>query len=117
MLAFNLSTYLRVTDFSDGAMTCSLVAEAPKGLVADLQAKLAQWTGKTWNIVVTNPPKENAPLTLKEQADFEERKARETAMKDPNISLALNLFEGAGIAKVRATDGSAGGGDNDDDAR
>jgi len=107
ILTYNLQNYVRVSDFADGAIQCSLEPDAPKGLILDLQAKLQQWTGKPWNIKVESSAAAGSgggAMTLKEQIDKKDKEIKQQAAKDPLVKEALSMFAGANISKVSAND-------------
>ena len=96
---------VRLVRCEDGQLEIGLEANAPKGLVHDLQRKLTAWTGKRWIVVVS---KEQGAPTVRSQAEAKQAEIERDVESDPLVQAVLERFPGAKIVGVtqHAAEGS-----------
>jgi len=92
-----LQNDVRLVRCEDGQLEIALEANAPKGLVHDLQRKISAWTGKRWIVVVS---KEEGAPTVRAQADARQAELERGVQSDPLVQAVLNRFPGAKIVGV-----------------
>lgn len=93
--------------FQEGRIEFSPVGNAPRDMVQLLQARLREWTGKSWEVVSTES---EGRATLKQQEEAHKAELLEDAERDPVVSAVLNMFPRSKIIDVRfpgAADGLA----------
>lgn len=77
------------------------LAEGQDDITKSLTECLAQWTGQSWNVVMSEA--EGAPTLAAARAEAEAQRARD-AGDDPVVKAALDNFPGAEIVSVRSQD-------------
>ncbi|MDA1132526.1 MAG: DNA polymerase III subunit gamma/tau, partial [Proteobacteria bacterium] len=89
--------------FEPGRIEFRPNAHAPRDLASSLREKLAQWTGRSWAVVVSASG--GAP-TFAEAAEAERAGRLAAAADDATVRAVLDAFPGAAIREVReiATD-------------
>ncbi|MBS7542330.1 DNA polymerase III subunit gamma/tau [Ancylobacter oerskovii] len=99
-LKFSLENHVRPVAFEEGKLEIALTPEAGPSLVAELQNKLSDWTGRRWLVALS---REEGEQTVAEKA----KSARETLLSDvqanPLVEAVLSRFPGAKIVDVRTT--------------
>ena len=95
-----LQNDVRLVRCEDGQLEIALEANAPKGLVHDLQRKISGWTGKRWIVVVS---KEEGAATLRAQADERQADLERSIENDPLVQTVMKRFPGAKIVGVTQT--------------
>jgi len=90
----------------DGQLEIALEANAPKGLVHELQRKISAWTGKRWIVVVS---KEQGAPTMRAQADAKQAELERGVQSDPLVRAVLDRFPGAKIVGVTQATSDEGG--------
>ena len=81
-----------------GRLTFRPVGNAPRNLANAIAAKLRDWTGETWPVVVTE---EEGEGTSKERETRRREQLLADAEADPVVQAALRTFPGARIVDVR----------------
>jgi DNA polymerase-3 subunit gamma/tau len=92
---------VRLVRYEDGQLEITLEPSARKTLIADLQRKLSEWTGKRWVVVVSR--EEGAP-TVASQAQVKKSELEQGVRADPLVQAVLARFPGAEIVGVRRRD-------------
>jgi DNA polymerase-3 subunit gamma/tau len=93
-----LEQYVRPVRTQEGRLEISLAPGAPVGFVNDLSAKLHQWTGKRWVVILS--AEQGAP-TIKEQKEAKQSSLEQDVRKHPLVEAVLQRFPGAEIVAVR----------------
>jgi DNA polymerase-3 subunit gamma/tau len=93
-----LEQFVRPVRMQDGRLEISLAQGAPVGFVNNLSAKLHQWTGRRWVVILS--AEEGAP-TIKQQREASQDALELDARKDPLVEAVLQRFPGAEIVSVR----------------
>ena len=88
---------VRLVRCEDGQLEIALEQSAAKGLVHELQRKLAGWTGRRWIVVVS---KEQGEPTLRAQAEAQDAEIKRGVQSDPLVQAVMNRFPGATIVGV-----------------
>ena len=94
----DLQESVHLVRFEDGRIEFRPGAHAPADLASRLRARLAEWTGRPWAIVISAEP---GSATLREQKDAEAAAAVAEVQKDETVQAILAAFPGARIAEVR----------------
>jgi DNA polymerase-3 subunit gamma/tau len=97
-----LERSVHLVRFEQGHIEFRLAQGADTRLVADLQKKLAEWTGERWMVVLSQ---EAGEPTLQQQAEARQRSLKDDVRADPAVAAVLAAFPGAEIVAVRATAG------------
>ncbi len=103
-LKLALERDVRLTRFEDGAIEFSPAPGASPQLAQTLMRRLQEWTGRRWMVALSR--EEGAP-SLKEAADAKAQQAMNGVRADPLVRRALEIFPGAEIVAVRASQESA----------
>ena len=103
-LKLALERDVRLVRFEEGAIEFSPAPGASPQLAQILMRRLQEWTGRRWIVAVAR--EEGAP-SLKEVADEKARQAMNGVRADPLVRRALEVFPGAEIVAVRATEEAA----------
>ncbi|OLP59150.1 DNA polymerase III subunit gamma/tau [Xaviernesmea oryzae] len=98
VLKTNVRKFVRVVRIEPGRIEMNLPEDAPKTLVADLQRRLEEWTGRRWMVILSREPGEK---TLVEQETDAQEQLLTDARADPDVAAILARFPGARIADVR----------------
>ena len=85
----------------DGRLEISLAPGAPVGFANNLTAKLHEWTGKRWVVILS--AEEGAP-TKAEQKAASQSALEQDVRKHPLVEAVLQRFPGAEIVAVRSRD-------------
>jgi len=93
-----LEKFVRPVRIQEGRLEIALTEDAPVGFANSLSAKLHEWTGKRW-VVVLAP--QQGGQTVEEQRKSEETMRKEDALAHPLVQAALKSFPGAEIVAVR----------------
>ena len=101
-----LQNDVRLVRCEDGQLEIALEANAPKGLVHELQRKISAWTGKRWIVVVS---KEQGAPTMRAQADAKQAELERGVQSDPLVRAVLDRFPGAKIVGVTQATSDEGG--------
>ncbi|OLP53461.1 DNA polymerase III subunit gamma/tau [Rhizobium rhizosphaerae] len=98
VLKTNVRKFVRAVRIEPGRIEMNLPEEAPKTLVAELQRRLEEWTGRRWMVILSREPGEK---TLAEQETDAQEQLLTDARADPDVAAILARFPGARIADVR----------------
>jgi DNA polymerase-3 subunit gamma/tau len=93
-----LEKFVRPVSMQDGRLEISLLENAPVGFANSLSAKLHEWTGKRWVVVLA---RQDGGQTVEEQRKGEEVSRKQDALAHPLVQVALKTFPGAEIVAVR----------------
>jgi len=93
-----LEKFVRPVAMQDGRLEISLLENAPVGFANSLSAKLHEWTGKRWVVVLA---RQDGGQTVEEQRKGEEASRKQDALAHPLVQAALKTFPGAEIVAVR----------------
>ena len=89
---------LRPVSFEAGRIVVGLAAGADRTLPGALMAKLREWTGRSWEISVSE---REGGLTLDEEDRRQRQDMLDDAGRDPAVAQLLELFPGAKVVDVR----------------
>ena len=103
-----LEQFVRPVSMQDSRLEISVATGAPANLVSNLQAKLSEWTGKRWLVILS--AQAGGP-TLAEQAKESQAALERGVRTDPLVEAVLQRFPGAEIVAVRKRDDASGRGD------
>ncbi len=90
---------VRLVRFEDGRLEIALERSVSRSLIADLQRKLPEWTGKRWMVIVSS---EQGESTRHQQAREREVELKRGVRSDPLVQAVLERFPGAEIVGVMA---------------
>ncbi len=90
---------MRLVRFEDGRLEIALERSVSRSLIADLQRKLPEWTGKRWMVIVSS---EQGESTRHQQAREREIELKRGVRSDPLVQAVLERFPGAEIVGVMA---------------
>jgi DNA polymerase-3 subunit gamma/tau len=93
-----LEKFVRPVRVQEGRLEIALIDGAPVGFANSLSAKLHEWTGRRW-VVVLAP--QQGGQTVEEQRKGEEAMRKEDALAHPLVQATLKSFPGAEIVAVR----------------
>jgi DNA polymerase-3 subunit gamma/tau len=105
-----LEQFVRPVQMQEGRLEIALAAGAPVGFANNLSAKLHQWTGRRWVVILS--AEEGAPTLVERKAASQDALERD-ARKDPLVEAVLQRFPGAQIVSVRKRDEVAAPGASD----
>ena len=89
---------VRLVRFEDGRLEVALEPGASRTLLNDLHRKLAEWTGRPWQVSVV---REGGAATLREQQAAREAEFKRGVRADPLVQAVLERFPGAEIVGVK----------------
>ena len=92
-----LERHARLVAFEDGRLEVALAPGAPHDLAGGLGARLSQWTGRRWVVVISS--QEGQP-TLYEAQQERKADALRGVRADPYVQAVLERFPGAEIVRV-----------------
>ncbi len=93
-----IERHVRPVQVAPGRLEIALTADAPKDLPGLLAARLMEWTGQRWAVVVSDAPGDE---TLHEQRQKAKDSYLEKARQDPTVQAVLKTFPEARILDVR----------------
>ncbi len=93
-----LEKFVRPVKMQEGRLEIALTADAPVGFANNLSARLHEWTGKRWVVVLA--PQEGGQ-TMEEQRKGNEEARKQDVLAHPLVQAALKTFPGAEIVDVR----------------
>jgi DNA polymerase-3 subunit gamma/tau len=93
-----LEQFVRPVSMQEGRLEISLTEGAPVGFANSLAAKLHEWTGRRWVVVLSSTA---GGATIAERRQDEEAAQKEDATKHPLVQAVLERFPGAEIVAVR----------------
>ncbi len=98
-LAGLVKRFVRPVEVAPGRLRIGLVAGAPRELPQQLAARLGEWTGRRWAVLL-EPEAETPTLAEQERRRQDELLAR--AQEHPQVRALLQAFPRARVLKVRA---------------
>jgi DNA polymerase-3 subunit gamma/tau len=96
-----LEQFVRPVSLQEGRLEISLTEGAPQGIAHSLSAKLLEWTGKRWLVVLS--PQPGGP-TIKETHEASQNALAQDVRKHPLVEAVLQRFPGSEIVAVRRRD-------------
>ncbi len=94
-----LESDIRLISFEVGRIEIALTQQADKSIVSMLCARLKQWTGQAWMVVVSSA--QTSATTLRQRSDMEKKSRFAAARKDPLVQAILETFPQAKLVAVR----------------
>ncbi|GAB4145721.1 MAG: DNA polymerase III subunit gamma/tau [Sphingomonadales bacterium] len=98
LLALALSDHVHVVRYQPPRLEFRPTARAPRDLASRLMHCLKSWTGRDWQVVVSN--EDGAPL-LREQLAEAEARDQDAALALPQVQAVMQAFPGARLVAVR----------------
>ncbi len=98
-LYHHLMEDVRLVEFRDGHLEIRPEDNAPADLANKLRAKLDDWTGETWAVVINAQAEGEPPLAVQQRQAEADLLADTQA--DPLVQAVLETFPGAKITEVR----------------
>jgi DNA polymerase III subunit gamma/tau len=99
-----LEQFVRPVSMQEGRLEISLTEGAPHGFAHSLSAKLLEWTGKRWLVVLSPQP---GGQTIREKQIASEQALAQDVRKHPLVEAVLQRFPGSEIVAVRRRDDAA----------
>ena len=99
----DLRAAVHLVKFEQGAIEIRVGDGAKNNVANALSAKLSDWTGQKWVVVVSNEPGE--PTLSEQEAEFQARRVAK-ATENPMVQAVLAAFPGSEIAAVRDPPGA-----------
>jgi DNA polymerase-3 subunit gamma/tau len=93
-----LKNFARLLKIEEGKLEISLDQGAPVNFAGTLGAKLSQWAGRRWVVVVG---RERGSETLAEKEQNTQAQLKADVRQHPAVQAVLNAFPGAEIVEVR----------------
>jgi DNA polymerase-3 subunit gamma/tau len=93
-----IEQFVRPVRIEEGRLEIAVAEGAPKNLVGDLSAKLSEWTGRRWLVVLSA---EQGGPTLAQTTAAERDALKRDVRADPLVEAVLARFPGAEIVDVR----------------
>ena len=83
--------------FENGRIEFSPTQQAPRNLASDIKARLKDWSGQDWQVIVA---REGGDVPLKIQRAEEEAERTREAEEDPTVAAVLKQFPGSKIVNI-----------------
>ena len=83
--------------FENGRIEFSPTKQAPRNLASDIKARLKDWSGQDWQVIVA---REGGDEPLKIQRAEEEAERTREAEEDPTVAAVLKQFPGSKIVNI-----------------
>jgi DNA polymerase-3 subunit gamma/tau len=93
-----IERFVRPVSMQEGRIEISLAEGAPVGFANNLSAKLHEWSGKRWVVVLSSQP---GGETLEERRKQIDSVRQEDARNHPLVQAVLQRFPGSKIVDVR----------------
>ncbi|MBX3519683.1 MAG: DNA polymerase III subunit gamma/tau [Xanthobacteraceae bacterium] len=93
-----LKNFARLVKIEEGRLEISLDTGAPLNFAGTLGAKLSQWAGRRWVVIVS---RERGAETLAEKEEKSQAQLKADVRQHPAVQAVLNAFPGAEITAVR----------------
>ncbi|MBF0681006.1 MAG: DNA polymerase III subunit gamma/tau [Devosia sp.] len=100
-----LESNMRPVSFEQGRIEVALAEGSDPGMIATLAARLQQWTGQRWLVMVSTRPPEG--LTIRQEREQRKEAATSAAYEDPLVKAILETFPGAKLVNVTVRDDEA----------
>lgn len=92
-----LENHVRLISFENGHIEFAQTAQAPLTLANDIKARLLEWTGGAWSVIVA---RDGGDDPLRVQRDEEDKKRTRDAEDDPVVAAVLQKFPGSKVVNV-----------------
>jgi DNA polymerase-3 subunit gamma/tau len=99
-----IEQYVRPVSIQEGRLEISLTDGAPNSIAHSLSAKLLEWTGKRWLVVVS--PKHGG-ATIRETQEASQNALAQDVRKHPLVEAVLQRVPGSEIVSVRRREEAA----------
>src|SRR5690606_32876223 len=99
-----LEQFVRPVSMQEGRLEISLTEDAPHGFAHSLSAKLLEWTGKRWLVVLSPQP---GDATIREMQVASQQALAQDVRRHPLVEAVLQRFPGSEIVAVRRRDDTA----------
>lgn len=96
-LLVEVETCVQLVDYAPGRIEFVPTPDAPRDLAARLGARLQQWTGNRWAVILVN---EGGALTIAAERDAQTEALKAQAAEHPLVKAALAVFPGAKIETI-----------------
>jgi DNA polymerase-3 subunit gamma/tau len=93
-----LEHYVRPVSVQEGRLEISLTPDAPVGFANNLSAKLHEWSGRRWVVVLSA---QQGTATVDEQRKTSQNALEQDVQNDPLVQAVLQRFPGAKIVNVK----------------
>jgi DNA polymerase-3 subunit gamma/tau len=93
-----LKNFVRLVKLEEGKLEISMDPGAPANLAGTLGAKLSQWAGRRWLVIVS---REKGGATLAERERETHAQLKADVRSDPAVQALFSHFPGAEIVEVR----------------
>jgi DNA polymerase-3 subunit gamma/tau len=93
-----LEHYVRPVTMQEGRLEITLTPDAPVGFANNLSAKLHEWTGKRWVVVLSS---QQGTATVSEQRKASQDALEQDVQNDPLVQAVMKRFPGAKIVNVK----------------
>jgi DNA polymerase-3 subunit gamma/tau len=93
-----LEQFVRPVSMQEGRLEISVAEGAPAGLASSLSAKLGEWTGRRWLVILSD---QAGGATIAETQAATRDALERDVRKDPLVEAVLRRFPGAEIVGVR----------------
>ncbi len=97
LLYNHLVRNVRLVQFEKGRIELNVAAEVPQDFAGRVGARLTEWTGQRWVIILSH---ETGAEPLQKQRDAAEAAKREAVKSYPLVATVLEQFPGAVVTKV-----------------
>jgi DNA polymerase-3 subunit gamma/tau len=105
LLKHALEADVKPVSFDEGRIEIALREGVDRGVVQQLAARLKQWTGRPWMVILSNTAP-TAP-TIREVKIEREQTHRREAHDDPLVQAILETFPGAKVVNVQVREDAA----------
>jgi len=92
-----LENHVRLIAFENGRLEFSPTEQAPRTLASDIKARLSEWTGTSWSVIVA---REGGSEPLRVQRALEDEQRTRDAEEDPVVAAVLKQFPGSKVVNV-----------------
>jgi len=97
-LKIALERYARPVRFEPNRIEIGLTSDAPTTFASDLGARLLEWTGQRWVVIIAG---EATEPTLHEKRNAARDQLEDDARRDPTVVAVMARFPGAEIVDIR----------------
>ncbi len=101
LLKSQIEKFVRLVRFDPPRIEFALEEGAPPTLVQDIGARLSEWTGERWIVILSREP---GDLPLRAQREHAERAEMDEVHRDAVVAAVLQRFPGARVEAVRTTE-------------
>ncbi|MHA1559440.1 MAG: DNA polymerase III subunit gamma/tau, partial [Alphaproteobacteria bacterium] len=97
-LKFALERFVRPVRLDSNRIEVGLTSDAPKTFTSDLGARLLEWTGQRWVIIIAG---DATAATLHEKRTAAREQLESDTRSDPTVAAVMARFPGAEIVDIR----------------